>query len=39
LKAEVEAWDADRNKKHAKADRQFTTADAPVKLKKLYPAL
>lgn len=39
LKAEVEAWQADRNKKHAKADWQFTTADARVKLKRLYPAL
>ena len=39
LKAEVEAWQADRNRKHAKADWQFTTADARVKLKRLYPAL
>lgn len=39
LKQEVEAWEADRNKKHAKANWQFTTADARVKLKRLYPAL
>ena len=39
LKDEVEAWEADRNKKHAKADWQFTTADARVKLRRLYPAL
>ena len=39
LKEEVEAWEADRNRKHAKADGQFTTADARVKLKRLYPAL
>jgi hypothetical protein len=39
LKVEVEAWEADRNRKHAKADWQFTTADARVKLKSLYPAL
>jgi len=39
LKVEVEAWEADRNRKHAKADWQFTTADARVKLKRLYPAL
>lgn len=39
LKEEVEAWEADRNKKHAKANWQFTTADARVKLKRLYPAL
>jgi uncharacterized small protein (DUF1192 family) len=38
LKEEVEAWEADRNRKHAKADWQFTTADARVKLKRLYPA-
>ena len=28
-----------RNKNHAKADWQFTTADARIKLKRLYPAL
>jgi len=39
LKDEVEAWEADRNRKHAKANWQFTTADARVKLKRLYPAL
>ena len=30
LKEEVEAWEADRNRKHAKADWQFSTADARV---------
>lgn len=39
LKEEVEAWEADRNSKHARANWQFTTADARVKLKRLYPAL
>lgn len=39
LKEEVEAWEAGRNRKHAKADWQFTTADARVKLKRLYPVL
>jgi uncharacterized small protein (DUF1192 family) len=39
FKEEVEAWEAERNRKHAKADWQFTTADARVKLKRLYPAL
>src|SRR6202158_4779171 len=39
LKEEVEAWEADRNRKHAKADWQFTTEDARVKLKRSYPAL
>jgi DDE superfamily endonuclease len=36
---EVAAWQDCRNKKHVKADWQFTTADARVKLKRLYPAL
>jgi len=39
LKEEVEAWELDRNKKHAKADWRFTTDNARVKLKRLYPAL
>ena len=38
LTAEVAAWQAERNKKHTKADWQFTTADARTKLKRLYPA-
>jgi hypothetical protein len=36
---EVAAWQKDRNNKHAKADWQFTTADARIKLKRLYPTL
>jgi hypothetical protein len=36
---QVAAWENDRNTNHAKADWQFTTADARVKLKRLYPAL
>jgi len=39
LTGEVSAWEAARNKHHAKADWQFTTADARVKLKRLYPSL
>jgi DDE superfamily endonuclease len=39
LTNEIAAWEQDRNKKHTKADWQFTTADARVKLKRLYPAL
>jgi hypothetical protein len=34
---EVAAWQDNRNKHHAKTDWQFTTADARVKLKRLYP--
>jgi uncharacterized small protein (DUF1192 family) len=37
LTQEVAAWKDSRNKKHAKADWQFTTADARIKLKRLYP--
>jgi len=36
---EVAAWQDDRNKNRAKADLQFTTADARIKLKRLYPTL
>ena len=39
LTKEVTAWRDARNKTHAKADWQFTTADARVKLKRLYPTL
>jgi hypothetical protein len=34
---EVAAWERHRNKHHAKADWQFTTENARVKLKRLYP--
>ena len=36
---EVAAWENGRNQHHAKAEWQFTTADARIKLKRLYPAL
>jgi hypothetical protein len=36
---EVTAWHDCRNKKHTKADWHFTTADARLKLKRLYPAI
>ncbi len=39
LEREVCAWVARRNAHNAKADWHFTTADARVKLKRLYPAL
>jgi hypothetical protein len=32
-----EAWQDHRNRHHAKANWQFKTADARVKLKRLYP--
>jgi hypothetical protein len=36
---EVVAWQQRRNQNHTKADWQFTTADARVKLKRLYPVI
>jgi hypothetical protein len=36
---EVAAWQDSRNKNHTRADWQFTTADARLKLKRLYPSL
>ncbi len=39
LTSEVAAWQAHRNTHNAKADWHFTSADARVKLKSLYPAL
>ena len=39
LTKEVAAWQTRRNNKHAKAEWQFTTADARIKLRRLYPAL
>jgi hypothetical protein len=39
LTREVEPWQKRRNTYNAKADWQFTTADARIKLKSLYPAL
>jgi hypothetical protein len=39
LKREVDAWRVRRNIHNAKADWHFTTADARIKLKSLYPAI
>ena len=39
LTEQVAAWQHARNKHRAKPDWQFTTADARVKLKRLYPAV
>ena len=36
---EVSEWSKQRNKENAAVDWQFTTADARIKLKKLYPVL
>jgi hypothetical protein len=39
LRKEVAAWEKTRNQTAVKVDWQFTTADARVKLKKLYPTI
>jgi hypothetical protein len=39
LKREIKAWQDERNKKGARVDWRFTTQDARVKLKSLYPAI
>jgi len=39
LKQEVAAWERARNQAVVKVNWQFTTADARVKLKKLYPTI
>ena len=39
LTEEAAAWEDSRNSKHIKADWLLTTADAHVKLKRLYPAM
>ena len=36
---EIAAWEHDRNANHTKADWQFTTKNARIKLKYLYPAI
>jgi DDE superfamily endonuclease len=39
MKEEVEAWQHHRNNMNAKINWQFTTKDARIKLKKLYPSI
>ena len=39
LEGEVIAWAENRNAKDSKVDWRFTTADARIKLKKLYPTI
>lgn len=39
LKRSVAAWQTTRNARRVKADWQFTTADARIKLKRLYPSI
>jgi hypothetical protein len=37
IEREVKAWQEYRNNKHAKICWQFTTDDARIKLRRLYP--
>lgn len=39
LAHEVAAWEAQRNAQQVRVDWQFTTSDARIKLKRLYPLL
>jgi hypothetical protein len=39
LRREVEAWEEDRNARMVEARWQFTTANARVRLRRLYPSV
>lgn len=39
LKQEIAAWEKRRNELSCKVDWQFTTVDARIKLKRLYPSI
>ena len=39
LRREVAAWEAERNERTAAVRWRFTTADARIKLRRLYPVL
>jgi uncharacterized small protein (DUF1192 family) len=39
LEHEIAAWEADRNAAQATVNWRFTTADARIKLKRLYPSI
>ncbi|HUD75513.1 MAG TPA: IS630 family transposase [Terracidiphilus sp.] len=39
MRKEVAAWERDRNNRNATIDWRFTTEDARIKLKRLYPKL
>lgn len=38
LRRQVKAWEKDRDRAKVKVNWQFTTTDARIKLKKLYPS-
>ena len=37
MRSEVNTWQNDRNNKHSRIDWQFTSQNARIKLKRLYP--
>jgi DDE superfamily endonuclease len=39
LEQQVAAWERRRNQARVQADRRFTTADARIRLRRLYPSL
>ena len=39
LKVEIAAWEEERNQKSDSVNWRFTTADARIKLKRLYPSI
>jgi hypothetical protein len=39
LRHEVSAWEDDRNERQVEVNWQFTTADARIKLRRLYPVI
>jgi hypothetical protein len=39
VRQEVDPWEADRNERQVGVNWRFTTADARIKLRKLYPAV
>jgi hypothetical protein len=39
LKLEIAAWEEERNQKFHSVNWRFTTADARIKLKRLYPSI
>ena len=39
LRREAKAWERARDTPGSKADWQFTTTDARIKLKRLYPSI
>jgi hypothetical protein len=39
LAAQVDAWQRERNQAQVRINWRFTTADARIKLKRLYPSI